>query len=228
MHQRQLKKTLQNYREQLTPKNFFWIFTIVFLSSITIIIIINLWIASTYSSYKFTSINEVPKTRVAIVFGAGLWGDTPSHVLEDRVIAAVELYEEGKVEKIIMTGDNRTSQYDEPGAMIELAKTKGIPDSVLQPDYAGRRTYDSCLRAREIFNIEEAILVTQSFHMNRALYTCNSLGIEALGFVAEERKYKGDDNSYYIIRDYLATIKAVWELNVAPPDDVIMGEIIEL
>ena len=112
----------------------------------------------------------------------GLWRNgTPTPVLQDRIETAADLYFAGKVEKLLMSGDNRFIYYNEPGAMREYAISLGVPEEDIVLDYAGRRTYDTCYRAKAIFGLEKAILVTQAFHMPRALYTCNQLGVESPG-----------------------------------------------
>ena len=108
---------------------------------------------------------------VVIVFGAGLRRDgTPTTVLRDRVETAAELYRQGKVEKLLMSGDNRFVDYNEPEAMRQYALQLGIPDEDIVLDYAGRRTYDTCYRAGAIFGVKKVILVTQLFHLPRAIY----------------------------------------------------------
>ncbi len=180
-------------------------------------------------SYKdkiFTSVNDAPKVHVALVLGAGLNGEAePSDILEDRVMTAVDLYKAGKVEKIIMSGDNRTADYDEPSAMIDYAVKNGVKVEDLQPDYAGRRTYDSCLRAREIFSLSQIIVITQSFHMSRAMYVCNSIGIDTYGVTADRRKYL--DELGFEIRDTYAFMLAVWDVNIRKPE-VVLGDKIEI
>jgi SanA protein len=164
------------------------------------------------------NIEDAPFRRVAIVFGAGLQRDgTPTVVLRDRVTTASNLYFTGKVEKLLMSGDNRTIYYNEPQAMHDYAVKLGVPSEDIVLDYAGQRTYDTCYRARDIFGLEDAILVTQAFHLPRAIYTCNTLGIEAAGVPADMRSYSRGPYVYWNIRELLATINAVWELHFAQP-----------
>src|SRR5512140_2059301 len=138
-----------------------------------------------YARPRIFSIKDVMPRRVAIVFGAGLWRDgTPTPVLRDRVQTAANLYFSGKVEKLLMSGDNRFVNYNEPEAMRQYAIKLGVPDKDIVLDYAGRRTYDTCYRARDIFRVDSVILVTQDFHLPRALYLCNMLGVEAVGVPA--------------------------------------------
>jgi len=159
---------------------------------------------------------------VAIVFGAGLKDNKPGKVLGDRVLTAVELYKAKKVQKIIMSGDNRRADYDEPTAMALMAKQEGVPENVIEIDHAGKRTYDTCYRAKHIFDVDSAILVTQDFHMDRALYLCNSLGIDSVGMLSNLSEYPGETK--YKLRDYFALIKAVWEINVDRPDNILTTE----
>lgn len=171
-----------------------------------------------YSRARLYDTEAVPYHRVAIVFGAGLQRDgTPAAVLRDRVTTASNLYFAGKVEKLLMSGDNRTIYYNEPQAMHDYAVRLGIPSEDIVLDYAGQRTYDTCYRARDIFGVEDAILVTQGFHLPRAVYTCNTLGIEADGVPADRRSYSRGPYFYWNIRELLATINAVWELHYARP-----------
>ena len=176
-----------------------------------------------YDTLIYNNVSAIPETRVAIVFGAGLSadGEQPSSILADRIMSAVELYKAGKVEKILMSGDNRFENYNEPQVMVNYAIANGVNALDLQADYAGRRTYDTCYRAKYIFGVEKAILITQDFHLPRALYTCNSLGIESIGFSADLNQYTNQDT--FALRDFAATILAYWELHVAPPN-VVLGD----
>jgi SanA protein len=171
-----------------------------------------------YSRARLYDTETAPYHRVAIVFGAGLQRDgTPAAVLRDRVTTASNLYFAGKVDKLLMSGDNRTIYYNEPQAMHDYAIRLGVPSEDIVLDYAGQRTYDTCYRARDIFGLEDAILITQAFHLPRAIYTCNTLGIEAVGVPADRRSYSRGPYMYWNIRELLATINAVWELHYARP-----------
>jgi SanA protein len=168
------------------------------------------------------TVDEVPARRVAIVFGAGLWRDgTPTPILHDRVATAVDLYRAGKVEKILMSGDNRFVEYNEPEAMRQLAVALGVPDEAIVLDYAGRRTYDTCYRAKAIFGVTEAILVTQDFHLPRALYLCSRLGVDGIGVNADLRDYRRSSVLYWNLRELVATAAALWDVNVSRPVPVL-------
>ena len=169
---------------------------------------------------KTHSIDAVPPARVAIVFGAGLTASgAPTAVLRDRVTTAVNLYQAGKVEKILMSGDNRFLDYNEPGAMKSFALELGVPEVDIVLDYAGRRTYDTCYRAGEIFGVERAILVTQKFHLSRALYTCNALGLQSLGVEANLRPYRDED--FWSIREIPACLIAFFQVHLTKPEPVL-------
>lgn len=166
--------------------------------------------------------DDAPVKRVAIVFGAEVKRDgTPSAVLRDRVETAVELYENGKVEKLLMSGDNRFVDYNEPEAMRQYALSLGVPNEAIVLDYAGRRTYDTCYRAKEIFGVDSAILVTQGFHLPRALFLCNSFGVEAVGVKADNYYYLKRLRLIWNAREILATAQAVWDVYVEHPMPVL-------
>lgn len=173
---------------------------------------------------RVATVEQVSPQRVAIVFGAGLWRDgSPTPVLRDRIATAAELYFAGKAEKLLMSGDNRYDDYNEPAAMKEFALSLGVPDEAIVLDYAGRRTYDTCYRARDIFQVESAILVTQQFHLDRALYICNQLGVPATGVSADRRIYRRESLRYWRTRELFATFTAMLDVHVIQPTP-ILGE----
>jgi len=181
-------------------------------------------ITGLYARPRTFSIKEAPVRSAAIVFGAGLWRDgSPTPVLRDRVAAAAHLYFAGKAQKLIMSGGNPTINYDEPGAMRTYALSLGVPDEAIVLDYAGRRTYDTCYRALHIFGIRQATLVTQGFHLPRALYLCNKLGIDGVGVPADLRQYRRYSRTIWNLREIPATLGALWDVHVARPLP-ILGE----
>jgi vancomycin permeability regulator SanA len=175
-----------------------------------------------FAQTRKTSVLDAKPAPAAVVFGAGLWRDgSPTPVLRDRVRTAVDLYFAGKVSKILMSGDNRFLYYNEPGAMREYALSLGVPEDDIVLDYAGRRTYDTCYRAKQIFGLEEVILVTQGFHLPRALYTCNMLNLKANGVAADLRQYNQRSLTYWQIRETFATLMAFWEVHFSRPLPVL-------
>jgi SanA protein len=187
-----------------------------------VILILPRLITALYKFPRVYNLENAPERSVAIVFGAGLWRDgTPTSVLRDRISTAADLFFSGKVEKILMSGDNRYLDYNEPGAMREYALDLGVPDSAIVLDYAGRRTYDTCYRARAIFEIQQAILVTQSFHLPRALYTCNMLGLNAIGVASDQRQYRLASMIYWHLREIPATLSAFLDVHLTRPLPVL-------
>lgn len=159
-----------------------------------------------------------PAQPVAIVFGAGLRRDsTPTDVLRDRLNTAIDLYRSGKVTQLLMSGDHSSDNYNEPEAMRRYAIQQGIPAEDILLDSSGLRTYDTCHRARNVFGIRRAILVTQPFHLPRALYTCNQLGIQAIGVPAQNYLYRRASQTFWNVRESFATLVALWQVNISRP-----------
>lgn len=170
--------------------------------------------------YDSDRIDLIPERKVGIVFGAGYWpSGRLSDVLRDRLDAAAELYEAGKVRKLLLSGDNRVVDYNEPAKMREYLLALGIPDEDLVLDFAGRRTYDTCYRARDIFLVDEATLITQAYHLPRALETCSGLGIDTLGFTADRTTYV--HIRWYRFREIPALWRAWWDLATGCPAAVL-------
>lgn len=167
----------------------------------------------------FVDVSQVPAKPVAIVYGAGIRNGQPTAVLHDRVAGAVALYQAGVVRKLLMSGDNRFVDYNEPAAMRRTALQLGVPDEDIVLDLAGRSTYDTCYRAHEIFGVTSAVLVTQDFHLDRAITTCRVLGIDAAGFVADQRTYRG--MTWFQFRELGATLNAFIELFITRPAPVL-------
>ena len=160
-----------------------------------------------------------PEAPVALVFGAGLErGGTPSPILRQRLDAAVALYRIGKVKKLLVSGDNTDRYHDETASMRHYLLALGLPQSDVLGDHAGVSTYDSCFRAREVFQVRRAILVTQDFHLPRALFIANSLGIESWGVAADA---PADWTRRYRLRELLARAMAVPLVLARPPARVL-------
>jgi vancomycin permeability regulator SanA len=159
---------------------------------------------------------SVPARPVAVVFGAGVGpSGYPSPILEDRVLMAAELYRLGKVERLLLTGDGRNGDWGEPAAMRRLALDSGVPDSALTLDQEGFRTRASCERARDTFGVERAVLITQSFHLPRAMLLCDSAGIDVAGVASDQHDFGWRRNFEWQTRETAATVVAWWEV-VAP------------
>jgi SanA protein len=179
------------------------------------------WVNWRYEDRLYT-VETVPQRQVAIVFGARVYGTTYlSAMLRDRVDTAVELYHAGKVEKLLLTGDNSTADYNEPGAMMAHAIAKGVDPADIQPDYGGRRTYDSCYRAGHVFQVTDAVLVTQAFHLPRALLLCSSLGLDSVGVSADRRQYDPRSIAWSEMREVPALLVALTDLVRQTPPPVL-------
>lgn len=161
-----------------------------------------------------------PRPRVAIVFGASVYsnGDL-SPILEDRVDTAIELYRARKVDRILVSGDNRHPSYNEPKAMSDYLVTHAVAPRDVIVDYAGRSTYETCLRAKEIFGLERAVLVSQGYHLPRALFLANQLGLDAVGVAGDLRLKPKID--YQSAREWAAEVKAYFNLHLWPPDAIL-------
>lgn len=170
-----------------------------------------LWVhASAHDSIYST--DSAPSRDVALVLGAGLNADgSPSRYLIGRLDAAYDLYVAGKVKVILVSGDNRTVTYSEPGAMRSYLRNRGVPQRDVVADYAGLDTYDSCYRAHAIFGVNSITVVGQSYHLDRAVTTCRVTGIrDAIG-VGDEQSHNTTTWRTGQVRELPANIKLVWD-----------------
>lgn len=166
--------------------------------------------------FNFSEIENIPDVRVGIVYGSSLnnKGNEPGGILKDRLDTALELYKKGKVNKLILSGYKLEGDYDEPGIMYSYLVEKGIPEFDLKQDTKGVDTYTTCLRAKEIFGVSKAILITQKFHLARTIYLCENFGIESYGVASDKSVY---ENLFYNrIREFFALGKAYMEINIIP------------
>ena len=140
-----------------------------------------------------------------IILGAGIWDNKPSPMLEDRLLEGIKLYKNNVSDKIIMSGDHGREEYDEVNTMKNYAIENGVLSEDIFMDHAGFSTYESIYRAKEIFKAKKIVIVTQKYHLYRALYIANKLGIEAYGVGSDPRQYVGA--TYREIREILARDK---------------------
>ncbi|HVU72419.1 MAG TPA: ElyC/SanA/YdcF family protein [Mycobacteriales bacterium] len=168
---------------------------------------------------------SVPAAPVAIVFGAGLDApDKPSGFLAHRLDVAVQLYRAHKVQHILVTGDNGTVFHNEVQAMEDYLGRHGVPASAVTQDHAGFDTYDSCYRAKAIFSVTSAIVVTTDYHLSRALWTCQRVGVHAVGVsVPEWSRTNHSMYAKFVARELLADSKALWQTLVTHPDPRFLG-----
>jgi SanA protein len=155
---------------------------------------------------------KVPHAQAALVLGAQVYRDgRPSIMLRDRVNAAADLYRAGRVDKLLLSGDHSRVDYDEVGSMRRLLIDQGIPAKDIFTDHAGFDTWDSAQRAKRVFDVSSAVVVTQGFHMARALYDARRAGLHATGFIADRRQY-GKIMGKLRVREALARVKTMGDV----------------
>ncbi|KIC03492.1 membrane protein [Flavobacterium sp. JRM] len=185
---------------------------LIYLSIIGLIIIIyiNVDIKSKTNDLIYHSLNDIPKTDVGIVFGAGINGDKPSTYLKDRLDAGILLYKSKKINKILLSGDNGSDEHDELTVMKNYCFENGVDTTKIYVDYAGFDTYSTMFRAKSIFKIKSAVLISQEYHLNRAIYIGDKLGIKSVGFSANAREYQ--NYKYVCFREYFSRLKSVLDV----------------
>ena len=186
-----------------------------------------LWVLGRFPSAAqgrvFAQENLPPESCPVLVLGAGVYSDgEPTSVLEARLQTALSLWRAGKVRWFLVSGDNRTLSYNEPQAMRKWLLKQGVPPLLIVNDYAGRRTYDSLRRARDVFGQRKVVIVTSDFHMARALYLAKALGLEAYGVPASSAKVGFFARARFWIREVGARHLAWWD-NRFPPSDTVLG-----
>lgn len=164
--------------------------------------------------------------QVAIVLGAKVKADgSPSDMLEDRLLTGIELYQTGKVEKLLLSGDDGQIEYDEVNAMREYVLGRGIPAEDIFLDHAGFDTYDSMARAGQVFGVTNAIIVSQGYHLPRALFLADSFGISVQGVAADRQTYRGIMR--FMGRELFADVKAVFDV-VVHASPTYLGDLIDI
>ena len=180
---------------------------IVVLVVATIIMFVPILFRFGEARHMYEDVRELPKADVALVLGASVRRGVPSPILEERAHAAVQLYLAHKVDKILVTGDDSVRSNDEVTPVRKYLQSAGIPDEDIFLDHAGFDTYSSMYRAREIFGVSSATIVTQDFHLPRAVYIARSLGISAAGLNARGSGTAGD-----YVREIPASFKAMFDV----------------
>lgn len=189
---------------------------------------VNIFVKSSVSD-KIVTVEKAKDMNAdcIIVLGAGLRPDgKPTWMLEDRIKVGDELYKNHAAPKIIMSGDHGRESYDEVNAMKKYAKSEGVPSKDIFMDHAGFETYDTMYRARDVFGAKKVIIVTQKYHLYRAMYAAKKLGLDAYGVSATKRKY---DNKQWIrdIREWLARVK-IFGKCITKPKPKFLGKKIDL
>lgn len=199
---------------------------IIIIIIIAIIVLgINLYvrISTNKQIIKENDYTELSDIDCIIILGAGIWEDKPSPMLEDRLLEGIKLYQNSVSDKIIMSGDHGRREYDEVNIMKNYAIEKGIPSENIFMDHAGFSTYESIYRAKDIFEAKKVVIVTQKYHLYRALYIANQLGLEAYGVGADPRQYIGA--TYRELREILARDKDFIKC-IFKPEPTYLGDTI--
>ena len=183
-----------------------------------------------FSSRYFLTVEEASKENFdcVLVLGAGVWGDGPSHLLEERLNKGVEVYNTGCTNRILMTGDHGREEYDEVNVMKSFAVEKGAVAEEVFMDHAGFSTYESMYRAKEVFQVKKVVIVTQKYHLYRAVYNARKLGLDAYGVAADgQYNFSLPVRTYNNFRESLARCKDfVW--CIIKPEPTYLGEAIPI
>ncbi|GAB6153947.1 ElyC/SanA/YdcF family protein [Desulfosporosinus burensis] len=214
---------LLTVKERLKKAIFFSV--LLLLLACTTVLIINQNVESVGANYIINS-NDVPKAEAILVLGAYVFPNgTVSTMLNDRLTTGYELYEQGKAPKLIVSGDHGRKDYDEVNSMKSFLKDKGVPNQDVFMDHAGFSTYESVYRARDIFKVQKVIIVTQEYHLKRAVYVARALGLEAYGVASDRRDY-GQAMKMYNLREIAARNKDFLWTNVIKPKPTFLGDAI--
>jgi vancomycin permeability regulator SanA len=214
------KKMKSRKKKLLIGLIFLVLFSILALISI---LIINTHVKSSVKDKIITS-NGAASLDVdcILVLGAGVWNNgRPSHMLEDRLLRGIELYKNGVCDRLLMSGDHGRKEYDEVNIMKKFAIDKGVVSEHIFMDHAGFSTYESLYRAKNIFKTNKIIIVTQKYHLYRALYIAKKLGLQAYGVPSNQRQYVGQDVRE--LREILARVKDFFN-GIIKPKPTYLGE----
>ena len=204
-------------------KKIFKILIVIAIISIILVLFINFYVVGIAKNkmIKDNDYSLLKDVDCILILGAGIWGDKPSPMLQDRLDEGVKLYKEGIASKIIMSGDHGREEYDEVNIMKEYAIEQGVPSEDIFMDHAGFSTYESIYRAKEIFDANNIVIVTQEYHLYRALYIADKLNINAYGVNSDPRKYSGQ--TFRELREILARNKDFINC-IIKPEPTYLGE----
>lgn len=192
--------------------NIFKFFLLLFVAGIIFIAWANYSIKNESAPLVSYNIKDVPETKTALLLGTGktLSNGMPNAYFYNRIKAATDLYKSGKIQYVIVSGDNSSKDYNEPEDMQFALVQQGVPQDRIILDHAGFRTLDSVVRAKDIFGQTKIVIISQKFHNERAVFLAQKNGIQAFGYNAEDvNKYAGLKTN---LREYLAKAKAYWDL----------------
>ncbi len=198
------------------------------LAPLLLVLVINLWVIASTSGRIFTDLNRVPENDVGLVLGTSKFAGNGLANLhfKARTEAAARLYNAGKVKHLLLSGDNHVKGYDEPADMKEALLKLGVPESAITLDYAGFRTLDSMVRAREIFGLQKVTVITDDFHVNRAVFLGKCYGIDAIAYPSEQVPF--DIAFSTRVREVGARVKAALDVYLLNTKPHFLGERIEI
>lgn len=195
---------------------------VIFCFLFSAFVLINLKVIINSKNYIYTDAKDAPYRYTGLVLGASVFSSgKPSTILADRLNKTIELYVEKRISRILVSGDHGTKDYDEVNNMKKYLVERGVPDSVIFTDHAGFDTYNSITRAKLIFGVDSLIIITQEFHLKRAIYIARQKGLIADGYIADTRRYAS--MPYLMLRESFANIKAFMEVAIKK-DPVFFGE----
>jgi SanA protein len=207
------------------PRRIFRILLNFFALTVLGSLAINAWIILWAGKYVYTDMDKIPSRTAIMVLGSQTRGKTLSTVLRDRVTGGIRLVQAGKGSKLLLSGDHGQHYYDEVNAMrlYVLANAPDIAEDAIFMDHAGFSTWDSMYRARDVFEVKDLLIVTQGFHISRAVAMARSLGIDAVGYAVDEGKFSGRTLQAWKTREYFARVKAFLSI-VFKPKPKYLGE----
>jgi len=191
-------------------KKYFKIALYLLIIGLVAVVSVNYYVKSSTKKNIHYSLKRFPKNDVGIIFGAGINGDQPSKYLKDRLDAGILLYKAKRINKILLSGDNGREEYDELTVMKNYCFRNGVDTTKIFIDYAGFDTYSTMYRAKHIFKIKKATLISQEYHLNRAIYIGQKLGIKSVGYSANKGEYRG--YKYVTFREYLSIFKSFFDV----------------
>jgi len=186
---------------------------------------INLLVKHQTDPVIYSNAQDAPKTKVGIIFGAGINNNKPSKYLKDRLDAGIKLYNNHKIDKILLSGDNGSDAHDELTVMKLYCYQHGVDTNKIYLDYAGFDSYSTLYRSKFIFKIDTAILVSQKYHLNRCINIGNKLGVKSYGFAADQGTYQGF--KYVSFREYFAVVKSTLDLMIGRKPH-FLGEVVNI